>query len=177
MTPTSDVSPILLLTSPFSFQALKSCSCFTDGKNLQLVSASNVMLGTTELEIPTLPEIENLLKDFKSKSLKNWRSKVKKMLKIMMCSGLSKSTTVTVHIDDLELLLNGLEYFPTELQLMEMAREVRFSNSHMTWDICEEIHIDDFCQMLQHYIKWIPHQNTFTNKDNQDSYVEQESKD
>ena len=168
------------LTSPIHeftfFQALKTCSCFKNGNHLQLVSASNVMLGTTELEIPTLPEIESLLKDFKSKALKKWRPKVKKMLKIMLCSGLSKSTSTTVHIDDLELLLHGLEYFPTELQLMEMAREVRFSNSHMTWDICEEIHIDDFCQMLQHYIHWIPHQNTFSPKENQESNVEQKPK-
>ena len=135
------------------------------------------MLGTTELELPTLPESENQLKEFKAKSLSNWKRKVKKMLKIMMCSGLSKSTSELVHINDLELLLHGLEYFPTELQLMEMAREVRFSTSHMTWDICEEMHIDDFCQMLQHYLQWIQHQDSFTATERHESYVEPDAVD
>ena len=77
------------------------------------------------------------------------------MLKIMSCSGLSKSSTERLHIDDIELLLHGLSYFPTEAQLMEMLREIRFSNSHLTWDICQDIRVDDFCQMLHHYLKWI----------------------
>jgi len=92
------------------------------------------------------------------------------MLKIMACSGLSKSSTNMVHVEDLELLLNGLGYFPTELQLMELAREVRFSNSHITWDICEQIQIDEFCQMLEHYLQWIKHQDTFDK--NQENYLE-----
>ena len=77
------------------------------------------------------------------------------MLKIMSCSGLSKSSTERLHIDDIELLLHGLNYFPTECQLMEMLREIRFSNSHLTWDICQDISVDEFCQMLHHYLKWI----------------------
>ena len=74
----------------------------------------------------------------------------------MACSGLSNSAKERLHIDDIELLLHGLNYFPTEYQLMEISREIRFSNSHLTWEICQDIHMDDFCQMLEHYSKWIP---------------------
>ena len=96
------------------------------------------------------------LREFKSKSLQSWKSPVRKMMKIMACSGLSNSTKERLHIDDIELLLHGLNYFPTEYQLMEISREIRFSNSHLTWEICQDIHVDDFCQMLQHCSKWIP---------------------
>ena len=96
------------------------------------------------------------LREFKSKSLQSWKSPVRKMMKIMACSGLSNSTKERLHIDDIELLLHGLNYFPTEYQLMEISREIRFSNSHLTWEICQDIHVDDFCQMLEHYSKWIP---------------------
>ena len=41
----------------------------------------------------------------------------------------------SIHIKDLELILNGLGYFPSEAHLDEMSFEIRFRNSHLTWEV------------------------------------------
>lgn len=60
-----------------------------------------------------------------------------------------------IHVEDLELILNGLGYSPTNVQLEEMAFEIRFRDSHVTWEVHESIYIDDFCQIIENYGKWL----------------------
>ena len=67
----------------------------------------------------------------------------------------SQSTLDSIHVNDLELILNGLGFFPGDVHLDEMSFEIRFRQSHLTWEVSDDINVDEFCQLIENYSNWL----------------------
>ena len=70
------------------------------------------------------------LKDIRKKNIKIWKNRVLKLLQILSSIQSSQSTTDTIHVKDLELILNGLGFFPGDIHLDEMSFEIRFRDRY-----------------------------------------------
>ena len=88
--------------------------------------------------------------------VKKWKPRVLKLLKILRdIQGPPTSSLTSIGLSDLELILNGLGFAPTLDQLEEMAFEVRFGDSHATWEVHQSIEVEDFCCLINHYGQWL----------------------
>ena len=70
------------------------------------------------------------LKDIRKKNIKTWKNRVLKLLQILSSIQSSQSTIDTIHVKDLELILNGLGFFPGDIHLDEMSFEIRFRDRY-----------------------------------------------
>ena len=59
------------------------------------------------------------------------------------------STRSEIHIHDLEVLLNGLNRYPTRSQLIDLTNQIRFRESHITGEVNDTVNIEDFCQIME----------------------------
>ena len=65
------------------------------------------------------------------------------------------SSMTEIHYHDLEVLLNGLNRYPTRNQLSDLANQIRFRESHITGEVNEYVDIEDLCQILENWSIWL----------------------
>ena len=116
---------------------------------------SSKLIEHRDLDVPTDIEVDRLLKVAFEQAVDQWKTKTVKLLNILNSIESCRSRTNLIHVNDLELVLNGLGYFPTSDQLEEISFELRFRDSHLTWDVHQDIDIDGFCQLIENHAKWM----------------------
>ena len=90
-----------------------------------------------------------------AKNIRQWKKPIIKILRILCEIETTKSSQDSIHISDVELILNGLEFYPTKDQLEDFNFEIRFRSSHLTWEVHESINIDEFCNVMANHSKWL----------------------
>ena len=90
-------------------------------------------------------------------SIEAWKPSISKMIKMVQSLDLCQSTNLEIHFKDLEVLLNGLNRYPTRSQLIDLTNQIRFRESHITGEVSETVCTDDFCQIMENWSKWLTH--------------------